>query len=274
MNLKYFLKMFLAISYVDGGEGGGSGGDGGDPGAADSGVGGGSGGMMGSGDDAGDGGDPGGGDPSWFYGEGIAGEGDRPDWLLGKHKTVEDQAKNYTQLEKRFGGFKGAPEEYGSIEGLDDNAEINMLKATISQVGKDSNMDQGTYEKVVKSVIENVSQMREELRSQEIEDSISQIENFDNRRQALTETAQKSLTAEQFDGLNDLMTTPAGFEAIEALTTIIRGGVLPGAMGDGEHESVADITNELNNLDPSDMSGRAKTLEKLNKVPGMTGKLV
>ena len=42
--------------------------------------------------------------------EATAEEGERPEWLKDKYKTVEDQAKAYNDAEKKLGGFSGSPE--------------------------------------------------------------------------------------------------------------------------------------------------------------------
>ena len=48
----------------------------------------------------------------YFLTEGIKGSGETPEWFKAdKYKSIADQAKAYTELEKRFGGFKGAPKE-------------------------------------------------------------------------------------------------------------------------------------------------------------------
>lgn len=49
----------------------------------------------------------------WYYANGVPGSGEKPEWLKdSKYKSVEDQAKAYNELEKKFGSFKGAPEKY------------------------------------------------------------------------------------------------------------------------------------------------------------------
>lgn len=65
----------------------------------------------------------------WFILEGQAGEGDRPEYLAPKYNSIEDQAKAYTELEKRLGAHTGAPEEYAlSIpEALAKDSEGNEL---------------------------------------------------------------------------------------------------------------------------------------------------
>lgn len=49
----------------------------------------------------------------WYYDNNIKGDGAKPDWLKSdKYKSVTDQAKAYTEIEKKLGAFKGAPENY------------------------------------------------------------------------------------------------------------------------------------------------------------------
>lgn len=52
------------------------------------------------------------GDAPWYYADGMPGEGEKPEFLQEKYKSVADQAKAYNELSKKFGSFKGAPEEY------------------------------------------------------------------------------------------------------------------------------------------------------------------
>lgn len=56
------------------------------------------------------------GEGEYFLTEGIKGAGDTPEWFKAdKYKSIADQAKAYTELEKRFGGFKGAPKDLSLI---------------------------------------------------------------------------------------------------------------------------------------------------------------
>tara|TARA_R100000781_G_C4074130_1_gene125483 strand:+ start:318 stop:1172 length:855 start_codon:yes stop_codon:yes gene_type:complete len=51
---------------------------------------------------------------TWEYSDGVPGSGERPEYLKGHFKTVEDQAKAYGELQshhdRTLAGFKGAPE--------------------------------------------------------------------------------------------------------------------------------------------------------------------
>ena len=49
----------------------------------------------------------------WYYDQDIKGNGEKPEWFKGdKYKTITDQAKAYSEVEKKLGAFKGAPEKY------------------------------------------------------------------------------------------------------------------------------------------------------------------
>jgi hypothetical protein len=84
--------------------------------------------------------------PSFLWAEGVAGQGDVPEWYKAdKYKSVSDQAKAYGDLEKRFGGFTGAPEAYELGEDVDpEDTFVQML----SEIGTSSNMNQETFAKV------------------------------------------------------------------------------------------------------------------------------
>ena len=51
-------------------------------------------------------------EPSWYLMEGIPGQGDRPDFLEPKYKTMAEQAKAYKELQKALGATNGAPDDY------------------------------------------------------------------------------------------------------------------------------------------------------------------
>lgn len=86
-------------------------------------------------------------EPSFHWNEEMPGEGDPPEWYKGdKYKSVADQAKAYVDLEKRFGGFTGAPESYGLPEELDAS---DTFIQTLSEIGSKNNMSQSTFDEVL-----------------------------------------------------------------------------------------------------------------------------
>lgn len=86
-------------------------------------------------------------EPEWYLDDNTPGSGARPDWMPSNYKKVSDIAKSYTELEKKLGAFKGAPEKYdvASME-LDEN---DFVLQELSSVGKELNMSQEAFQKVV-----------------------------------------------------------------------------------------------------------------------------
>lgn len=105
----------------------------------------------------------------WFWAEGVKGEGPRPDYLPEKYKTVEEAAKARSELEKKLGGFTGAPEEY-EVEHLGLDPDQHLLKE-IMNVGKEINMSQEGLDKLVGRVLD--AQEAEESKS--LEEEVSKL---------------------------------------------------------------------------------------------------
>lgn len=105
-------------------------------------------------------GDPPAGDPpaEWFLAEGLKGDGDPPEWFnAGKYKTVADQAKAQRELEKKLGGFTGAPENYelSLPEGFEGNFDMeHPILQDFIVTAKESNMSQETFNKLLHRFVE------------------------------------------------------------------------------------------------------------------------
>jgi len=79
--------------------------------------------------------------------EGVKGKAEGLDWYKAdKYKTVAEQAKAYSELEKKFGGFKGAPESYQmpDLGGIQLDPE-DPLYSQFSEWAKGKNMDQDAF---------------------------------------------------------------------------------------------------------------------------------
>lgn len=68
----------------------------------------------------------------WYHAEGVAGEGETPDWFIGsKYNTVEDQAKALKAMQPDYNRLKnsqaGAPEAYevAMPEGVEGEVDMN-----------------------------------------------------------------------------------------------------------------------------------------------------
>lgn len=92
--------------------------------------------------------------PAWFYADGLGGEGDQPEWFKGdKYKSVADQAKAYSELEKKFGGFTGAPKDgYAMPEGFDpQDGRLDILQEYATKF----NMSQDAFNEAASMILGN-----------------------------------------------------------------------------------------------------------------------
>lgn len=89
-----------------------------------------------------------------------------PEWFRkDKYKTIEDQAKAYSELEKKLGSFVGAPEEYElslpeavtdlSVDDLGFDDRLSAVKA----VAKELNLSQDGFTKLMHAYIAADAQM-------------------------------------------------------------------------------------------------------------------
>ena len=84
----------------------------------------------------------------WRWSDDIIGDGEKPDWLKDRYKSVSDQAKAYTELEKKFGEFHGAPKDGYSFDDLGD-AKDDPIVGHFAETFKDLNLSQQGFERVI-----------------------------------------------------------------------------------------------------------------------------
>jgi len=154
----------------------------------------------------------------WAYADGINGEGDRPDWFKEKYNSVADQAQAYSELEKKFGGFTGAPEDDYELtvpEGIE--GEFDMEDARIGwfqQVAKDANMSQDTFTQMLHGWVQHEVEGMSGSREAEIQALGS---NAQARLKDLGDWGSANLSAEEFEGFKGLASSAAGVQTLEAL---------------------------------------------------------
>lgn len=222
-----------------------------------------------------DDGEGGGGDPS-------GGEGDGGGELLaGKYKTQDELVAGYTELQTAYSGKDEAhltemnglksPESFEAGEGWgSDNAMDNRMMAVFQEVAKDNNMPQGMYESLVNGMVE----MQSRVADAELVEVQKSIANFDNRAQAMADTALKFLRPDQAEALDSFNGSKESFEAIELLMAQVRGTGLPPITNSIGDRSEADLRKDLRELNPADTTKRNALMEELNKRGDGEGRLV
>lgn len=115
---------------------------------------------------------------AWLLHDGVMGTGEKPGWFkTDKYKTVSAQAEAYVGLEKRFGGFVGAPKnEKGEVayaftppEGVEFKADHPMAQSFTKWAGENQ-LSQDGYNQLLGQLIQyemaqqpDVGQMKAKL---------------------------------------------------------------------------------------------------------------
>ena len=166
----------------------------------------------------------------WLLADEVAGEGDRPEWFKDKYKSVADQAKAYSELEKKFGGFTGSPEddyEMSLPEGID--GEFNVEDPRIEwfkNAAKEANMSQEAFTNILHGW---VSQEVGSVNASKEEEIKALGNNAQSRLRDLGDWGQANLSEDQFEDFKGLASTARGVQVLEALIQKSSEGRMPSA---------------------------------------------
>lgn len=153
------------------------------------------------------------GDGEYFLTDGIKGTGDSPEWYKSdKYKSVAEQAKAYTELEKKFGSFTGAPKDgYAGPEGIEGD---DALLQELTEFASKTNMSQEAFGEAWELLSAQNGAAEEVSREQEIAklgnnagERIKNVEGF----------LKNSLDAEDYENVMGLVTDARSIELVEAL---------------------------------------------------------
>jgi hypothetical protein len=182
------------------------------------------------------------GEGEYFLTENVKGSGDTPEWYKAdKYKSVAEQAKAYTELEKKFGGFTGAPKDgYTGPEGIESN---DALLQELTEFASKTNMSQEAFGEAWELLSAQNGAAEAVSREQEIAklgdnagERIKQVEGF----------LKNNLDSDDYEKVMDLVTDAKSIELVEALVRAtspvklpIDGGESPTGM------TWADIETEM-----------------------------
>lgn len=159
----------------------------------------------------------------YFLTEGIKGSGDTPEWYKAdKYKSVADQAKAYTDLEKKFGGFTGAPKEgYAMPEGVDQGDE---LMEALQGFAEKTNMNQDSFNEAWDLLLAQ-SDAVEEVSA---EAEIARLgDNAEGRIKTVEQFMKNNLDSETYERLRFSVNSAESVELVEALIGATAPAKLP-----------------------------------------------
>jgi hypothetical protein len=153
---------------------------------------------------------------AWYYDDNTPGTGERPEWLQSKFKSVADAAKSFNELEKKFGGFKGAPEAYDtSIPELPDFKfeEGDPMLAEFLDLAKKSNASQDFVTKALSHYVN--------AQNFYAPDPQAELEKIGLNARAeiaqLSEWAGQRLDKNEYEVFKSMVTTADSFKVLQKL---------------------------------------------------------
>ena len=163
------------------------------------------------------------GEGEFFLSDGIKGVGDQPEWYKAdKYKSVAEQAKAYTELEKKFGGFTGAPKDgYSVIEGVESD---DALWQELVSFGEKTNMSQSAMNDAWE-LLSAQDQAAEEV-SMEVE--LQKLgDNGIERVKVVEQYMKNNLDGDTYERLRYAVNSAEAVELIEALVKSTAPAKLP-----------------------------------------------
>ena len=163
------------------------------------------------------------GEGEFFLSDGIKGVGDQPEWYKAdKYKSVAEQAKAYTELEKKFGGFTGAPKDgYSVIEGVESD---DALWQELVSFGEKTNMSQSAMNDAWE-LLSAQDQAAEEV-SMEVE--LQKLgDNGVERVKVVEQYMKNNLDGDTYERLRYAVNSAEAVELIEALVKSTAPAKLP-----------------------------------------------
>jgi hypothetical protein len=161
--------------------------------------------------------------PTWFLSEGVGGKGNAPDWFKAdKYKTVDEQARAYPELEKRFGAFEGAPKDgvykINPPEGIqvEFDTEHNLFQG-LNKWAKESNLSQKGYDDVIGMLANYEASLAPDMG--EIKKQVG--ENADARISSATQWAKSNLSTDEYAAFGKAMTQSNAAEVFKAFEAVI-----------------------------------------------------
>ena len=202
----------------------------------------------------------------YFLAEGIKGAGETPEWYKSdKYQSVAEQAKAYTELEKKFGGFKGAPKDgYTAPEGIEPD---DALLAELTEFAKDTNMSDEAFGRaweLLSAQEQAVEEVSQEMEMQKLGENATQ------RLKTVEGFLKNNLDADTYSAAQELVTTADSVALIEMIVKATMPAKLP--IEGGEHPqglTWADVEAEMFRKDEKGNLLRSTDINHERKVQQM-----
>ena len=163
------------------------------------------------------------GEGEYFLSDNVKGVGEMPEWYKAdKYKSVAEQAKAYTELEKKFGGFTGAPKDgYALAEGVESD---DALWAELVEFGTKTNMSQSA----MNEAWELLTAQEQAIEEVSVEAEMEKLgDNAVERIKVVEQYMKNNLDGDTYERLRYAVNSAEAVELVEALVKSTAPAKLP-----------------------------------------------
>jgi hypothetical protein len=166
---------------------------------------------------------------------------DSYDFVLDKYRTegrsnqdsANEQAKAYTELQKQFGSFTGAPDEYeinfdetAKELGLDSIDTSAPMFTELMDLGKELQLNNEGMDKVLNVIGRNAIAERQAHEQKQEESLQAELKSLTNGQERINQAMgflSNNLSPEQLEAVQEMATTAAQFEGLEQIISMAKG---------------------------------------------------
>lgn len=159
----------------------------------------------------------------YFLSDNVKGVGEMPEWYKAdKYKSVAEQAKAYTELEKKFGGFTGAPKDgYSLAEGVESD---DALWGELVEFGTKQNMSQAA----MNEAWELLTAQEQAIEEVSVEAEMGKLgDNAVERIKVVEQYMKNNLDGDTYERLRYAVNSAEAVELVEALVKSTAPAKLP-----------------------------------------------
>ncbi len=159
----------------------------------------------------------------YFLSDNVKGVGEMPEWYKAdKYKSVAEQAKAYTELEKKFGGFTGAPKDgYALYDGVESD---DALWGELVEFGNSTNMSQSA----LNQAWELLTAQEQAIEEVSVEAEMAKLgDNAVERIKVVEQYMKNNLDGDTYERLRYAVNSAEAVELVEALVKSTAPAKLP-----------------------------------------------
>ena len=159
----------------------------------------------------------------YFLSDNVKGVGEMPEWYKAdKYKSVAEQAKAYTELEKKFGGFTGAPKDgYALYDGVESD---DALWGELVEFGNSTNMSQSA----LNQAWELLTAQEQAIEEVSVEAEMAKLgDNAVERIKVVEQYMKNNLDSDTYEELRYAVNSAESVQLIEALIKSTAPAKLP-----------------------------------------------